>query len=189
MEIRALRPTDLPDWLTFFDGPAWTDNPDWSPCYCRSYLIADPEQWDTACDRGLNRDSMCAAIRNGEVDGMLARLDGDVVGWIHMGPATRFNHAARFHDRADDAPDVAGIVCLLVAARMRRQGVATALLRGAIETLRERGFRRVRAWPLTEEEEDTAASLFHGPRALYLSEGFVPVGERGHLTVMERALA
>ena len=189
MDIRALRPADLEDWLAFFDGPAWTDNPEWSSCYCRAYLIADPEQWDAACDTGLNREPMCAGIRNGAVDGMLARVNGDVVGWLHMGPAARFNFAARFHDRAEDAPDVAGIVCLLVAARMRRQGVATALLRGAIETLRDRGFRRVRAWPRTEESDETEMSLFHGPRALYLSEGFNPVGERGHLTVMERALA
>ena len=87
------------------------------------------------------------------------------------------------------ASSVAEIVCLLVAPPMRRQGVATALLRGAIDALRNRGFRRVRAWPRTDESDPAAMSLFHGPRALYLSEGFVPVGERGHLTVMERPLA
>jgi GNAT superfamily N-acetyltransferase len=189
MDVRALRPTDLEDWLAFFDGPAFRDNPEWSPCYCRSFVIENPDAWDAACDGGLNRAPMCVAIEKGAVDGMLARVDGRVVGWIHMGPVTRFNFSSRFHDRADDEPDVAGIVCLLVAKPMRRRGVATALLRGAIETLRDRGFRRVRAWPRTDESHDGEMDLFHGPRALYLSEGFVPKGERGHLTVMERPLA
>jgi GNAT superfamily N-acetyltransferase len=189
MDVRALRPTDLGDWLAFFDGPAFRDNPDWSSCYCRAYLIEDPEEWDGACAAGLNRAPMCAAIERGAVDGMLARVDGNVVGWIHMGPVTRFNFAARFHDRPDEEPDVAGIVCLLVAAPMRRRGVGQALLRGAIETLRDRGYRHVRAWPRTDESDTADMSLFHGPRALYLSEGFVPVRERGHLTVVERPLA
>jgi GNAT superfamily N-acetyltransferase len=189
MDIRPLRPTDLPDWLAFFDGPAFRDNREWSSCYCRSYLIENPEAWDAACDAGLNRAPMCAAIEKGAVDGMLARVDGAAVGWIHMGPASRFNFAARFHDREEEEPDVAGIVCLLVAKTMRRSGVARALLRGAIETLRDRGFRRVRAWPRTDESHDGEMELFHGPQALYLSEGFVPLRERGHLTVMERPLA
>jgi GNAT superfamily N-acetyltransferase len=189
MDVRALRPTDLKDWLAFFDGPAFRDNHEWSTCYCRSYLIENPEGWDDACEGGGNRAPMCAAIEAGAVDGMLARVDGEVVGWIHMGPVTRFNFAARFHDRPDDETDVAGIVCLIVAKPMRRRGVATALLRGAIETLRDRGFRRVRAWPRTDESHDGEAELFHGPRALYVSEGFVPIRERGHLTVMERPLA
>ncbi len=61
-----------------------------------------------------------------------------------------------------------------------------ALLRAAIDELGGRGFRRVRAWPRTDESESAEMSLFHGPRALYLSEGFAPVRERGHLTVMEK---
>ena len=189
MDVRALRPTDLQDWLAFFDGPAFRDNHEWSTCYCRSFVIENPDSWDAACEGGLNRTPMCAAIEKGGIDGMLARVDGAVVGWIHMGPVTRFNFRARFHDRADDEPGVAGIVCLLVAKPMRRRGVAKALLRGAIETLRDRGFRRVRAWPRTDESHDGEMELFHGPRALYLSEGFVPIRERGHLTVMERPLA
>ena len=189
MDVRPLRPTDLKDWLAFFDGPAFHDNPEWSTCYCRCFVIDNPDQWDAACESRLNRAPMCAAIEKGAVDGMLARVDGAVVGWIHMGPVTRFNFATRFHDGADDETDVAGIVCLIVAKPMRRRGVATALLRGAIETLRERGFRRVRAWPRTDESQDGEMDLFHGPRALYLSEGFVEIRERAHLTVMERPLA
>jgi GNAT superfamily N-acetyltransferase len=189
MDIRALGPGDLDDWLAFFDGPAWSDNPEWSQCYCRAYLIPDPDAtWDAACDAGANREPMCAAIRNGKVDGMLARVDGKVVGWLHVGPVTRFNYAARFHDTADREPDVGAIVCLLVSAPVRGHGIARALLRAALDALRDRGFRRVRAWPRTDESEGSAMSLFHGPRALYLSEGFEPVGPRGHLTVMERAL-
>jgi ribosomal protein S18 acetylase RimI-like enzyme len=189
MHVQALRPADLSDWLAFFDGPGFADNPDWSSCYCRAFLVPDPAGWDDACASGANRAPMCDAVREGRVDGFLARDGGAVVGWIHTGPVTRFNLATRLRDAADREPDVAAIACLLVARAARRRGVARALVHAAVVALGDAGFARVRAWPRTDETDAADSTLFHGPRALYLAEGFVPVGERGHLTVMERRLA
>jgi ribosomal protein S18 acetylase RimI-like enzyme len=179
LEVRALVPSDLSDWLTFFDGAAFADNQEWSLCYCRAYLFRG-EDWDAACKAGENRAPMCEAIAAGQVDGMLAWMDGRVVGWLHMGPKSRFPPLAT------EEEGVAAIVCLIVAADVRRRGVARALLRGALDTLQQRGCRSVEAWPRQEEVDAPAMELFHGPRALYLAEGFVPVGQRRHLTVMRR---
>lgn len=37
IEIKALAPELLDDYLAFFDSVAFTDNPDWSGCYCCFY--------------------------------------------------------------------------------------------------------------------------------------------------------
>ncbi len=38
MDIRELTPALAGDYLAFFDGDAFADNPDWASCYCRFFL-------------------------------------------------------------------------------------------------------------------------------------------------------
>src|SRR5689334_20808635 len=37
VEIHALSPERLADFLAFFDGEAFSDNPAWSSCYCQCF--------------------------------------------------------------------------------------------------------------------------------------------------------
>jgi hypothetical protein len=37
VQVRALTPEFLPDFLKFFDGTAFSDNPGWSSCYCQCF--------------------------------------------------------------------------------------------------------------------------------------------------------
>jgi GNAT superfamily N-acetyltransferase len=186
MDLRPLEPKDLADWLAYFDGPAFADNKEWGGCYCRAYLFAG-EGWDEACATRANREVMCGAVGRGEVDGILARDDGRVIGWIHMGPRARFTRGG-LGSQSDAPSDLAAIVCLLVEASYRRKGVARALLQAACRTLGERGFSAVEAWPRSDETNLGTGELFHGPMALYASEGFTPVGSNEWITVMRRAL-
>lgn len=74
-DIRALTPGLLTDWLAFFDGDAFADNPGWGACYCRCYLFGNRgmDAWDAACASPVeNRAAMIERIRAGTVDGLLA---------------------------------------------------------------------------------------------------------------------
>jgi GNAT superfamily N-acetyltransferase len=199
LSFDALRPELLDDWLAFFDGPAFADHPEWRGCYCRCFLFGaapDPvAAWERACASGENRSVMAERITAGQVDGLLARRDGEVLGWLHFGPVARFCSMMGTTFKSTPAedggrvgrPDQAAIACFLVAAPARRSGVARAMLREALDELRRRGFRSVVAWGATQDEE-SAGELFTGPIALYLSEGFEIVqGGRKRPTVL-RAL-
>lgn len=179
IDIRPLTPDQADDWLDFFDRRAFADNPAWGGCYCRIYLLGpgDDDAWDAACASGENRDVMAAAIRAGEVDGLLAREDGEIVGWTHFGPTSRFHPPGGPLAPADAG--VASIVCFVVAHTHRRRGVARAMLDRALDELADRGFTAVDARPLASDEHE-AMELFTGPRGLYEAAGFevVEQGER-----------
>jgi len=179
--IVPLEPRRADDWLAFFDGPAFADNPEWSRCYCRCFLFGGGgfERWDAACaNEGENRGVMAERVRAGTVDGLLAYREGRVVGWLHFGPTDRFHTPIDILRPVEDG--VASIVCFVVAPEARRSGVARALLREACAELGRRGFTAVDGRPAVSAEGDMHE--FMGPLGLYLSEGFVlaETGEKRH---------
>jgi ribosomal protein S18 acetylase RimI-like enzyme len=188
ISIEALRPDLVDDWLAFFDGPAFADNPEWGGCYCRCFLFGAQgyPAWDAACADRRNRATMIAEIRGGRVDGLLARRGGEVVGWLHLGPADRFCTPAGPLPEAE--PEQAAIVCFVIDVRHRRTGVARALLRAACADLARRGFASVMARAAVGADVP-ASEQFTGPLALYLSEGFEVAGEPTHRVRVVRRLA
>jgi GNAT superfamily N-acetyltransferase len=180
LTFEPLRPELLTEWLAFFEGPAFADNPEWGTCYCRVWVFGaaeNPEQaWERACGSRENRPAMIAKVSAGEIDGLLARRAGEIVGWLHFGPASRFHSpwGTAFPPAPGTEADAhrdAAIVCFLVAATARRSGVARGMLRAALDELRARGFTSVSARAAGEACEGDGEQ-FTGPLALYLSEGF-----------------
>ena len=87
LEIRALTPELLDDYLYFMEHDAFGGNPDWEGCYCREghwarrAAAADetrPASRTGGADRG--------AIAAGDHTGLLAYEGGKVVGWCHAEP-------------------------------------------------------------------------------------------------------
>ena len=201
IRTQILTPDHLAPWLAFFDGPAFADNPEWGGCYCRCFLMGvAPEPagaealWDSACATGENRAAMAAEIAAGNVDGVLAFSGDTVVGWLHMGPVARFcaawgpSFASAPGDRQPvAAADQAALVCFLVAAEHRRQGVGTAMLRAALHTLAQRGFRSVVA-KAAGDAEGSAAHQFTGPLALFEAHDFQVIRAHPHRPLVWRAL-
>lgn len=201
LSIQVFTPQHLAPWLAFFDGPAFADNPEWGGCYCRCFLMgAAPEPsraeavWDAACATGENRAAMAERIAQGQVDGVLAMSGHAAVGWLHMGPVRRFcaSWGPSFGSAPGDlqpvaAEDQAALVCFLVSAEHRRQGVGAGMLRCALDTLAQRGFRSVVA-KAASNPEGSAAEQFTGPLALFLAHGFQIVRPHPHRPLVWRAL-
>lgn len=168
IQIRPLAPERLADFLAFFDGEAFADNPQWASCYCQCFLV-DHRRFSWK-DRtaAQNRADACLKIGAGRMQGCLAYLDGKVVGWCNAGP---WSLMTALHDEPDPDADTLGeITCFVVAAPYRRRGVATALLAAACDGLREQGLAVVEAYARTDEA--SAAANHHGPLAMYLAAGF-----------------
>ena len=76
----------LADFLAFFDGDAFSDNPEWSSCYCQCYY-EDPTtvEWG-ARTAAQNRACASARIADGLMSGHLAYRQERVVGWCSAAP-------------------------------------------------------------------------------------------------------
>ena len=168
VEVRAVTSEELADFLRFFDGTAFSDNPKWSSCYCQCfYEDHSVVKW---ADRtaAQNRAMACERIQAGLMQGYLAYVDGSPVGWCNAAPRTLLH--ALDDEPIPDAAQVGAIVCFLVEPSHRGRGVAKRLLEAACEGLRKQGLRIAEGNPRNEATSN--AENHFGPLSLYLSAGF-----------------
>jgi hypothetical protein len=86
VQVRALTPDLLTDFLKFFEGTAFSDNPKWSFCYCQCFY-EDHRVVKWSERTGVeNRARACERIDGGPMQGYLAYLDGTAVGWCEAAP-------------------------------------------------------------------------------------------------------
>jgi GNAT superfamily N-acetyltransferase len=169
-------------------------------CYCRYWHFAgNHREWLARCahEPEQNRDELQAALAVGsdEASGVVA-LDADdqLVGWLKLAPATRLD---KLYDQrlykglpcfARDSAGVWTVGCLFVREDVRRRGVATALLGGAIALARARGAHSIEAFPRSDTDVADAA-LMMGPLALFRAAGFGVVHDFTPYPVLRLTLA
>jgi GNAT superfamily N-acetyltransferase len=101
------------------------------------------------------------------------------VGWVTLGPRAHFAKLARSPVmRPVDARPVWSIVCFVVPAEHRHQGVATALLQGAIDHARKRGVELLEAYPVDKRVPARDEWMWHGAMSMYARAGFGEVARR-----------
>ena len=158
----------LPDFLKFFDGTAFSDNPKWSSCYCQCFYEDHAVVKWSARTASQNRARACERIQASQMQGYLGYVDGSPVGWCNAAPR-KLLHA--LHDEPiPDAEQVGAIICFLVEPTHRGRGVARQLLEAACDGLRQQGLRVAEGNPRTESA--SATENHFGPLSLYLSAGF-----------------
>lgn len=168
IEIHPLSPARLADFLRFFDGEAFGDNPGWSFCYCQCFYEDHSRVVWKDRTAVQNRALACERAADGRMQGHLAYADGQVAGWCNAAPR-RLVHALDDEPVAD-ADQVGSIVCFLVAPPYRGRGVSKALLAAACEGLRAQGLRIAEAYP--RPNASTPAENHFGPLPMYLAAGF-----------------
>jgi GNAT superfamily N-acetyltransferase len=101
---------------------------------------------------GARRDALRRQLDGAPPPGMLAYLDGEVVGWCGFGPRPSLPRLVRSRTipAIDDKP-VWSILCFNVRVGYRRQGVAAALLDGVVDCARRSGAPGVEAYPIDPE--------------------------------------
>ena len=168
VQVRTLSPELLPDFLKFFDGSAFSDNPKWASCYCQCFYedhsVVKWSERTAPQNRALARER----IQKHLMQGYLAYSEGSPVGWGSAAPRHLFH--ALDDEPTPDAEVVGAIICFLVEPSHRGRGVARQLLEAACDGLREQGLRIAEANPRTASI--SAADNHFGPLSLYLSAGF-----------------
>jgi len=127
-----------------------------------------------------NRRAMRAIVDERRVPGLLAYVDGEPVGWCSLAPREEFARIERSRTlaRVDDAP-VWSVVCFFIHRDHCGEGVASALLRAAIDHAAARGARILEAYAVDPEHRKiTNSEAYTGPVPLFRAAGFREVARR-----------
>ncbi len=196
ISIRHLKPELLEDFLRFFDKEAFSDFPDWSGCYCGFYETpAEETSWDAGPDAAAtHRKEKADRIRAGKSTGLLAYVDGRVVGWCNAQTRANFPNMRRYSVVIDDPTEPVGsIMCFLVAPGFRSKGVCTSLLNSACDVFRSEGLVVAEGYPTTaarnpNSETPWAEANYKGPLGVYLKNGFTIHKQLERFAIVRRSL-
>jgi len=176
--IRPVTPERWPDLEAVFNAKGCSiARGCWCMCYRRSGA-------GTPLPRGMtrakaNRADLRALVDSGRPPGLIAYRDRAPVGWISLGPREDFAKLERspVMKPVDDKP-VWSVICFVVPSEHRRQGVAHALLRGAIDYAREQGATLLEAYPVDKAGRSSDENMWFGSKSMYDRAGFKEVARR-----------
>jgi GNAT superfamily N-acetyltransferase len=118
-------------------------------------------------------------VESGAVPGLLAFLADEPVGWIAVEPRSAYSKLAhsRILKPVDEA-NVWSVTCFFVAKQARRQGLTVALLKAAVNYVREQGGMIVEGYPVDAKKDMPAPFVYTGVAAAFQQAGFVEVARR-----------
>lgn len=163
ISIKALTPNLLKDYLYFFDNMIFTENPEWSSCYCFSYhFTGTKEQWN----REENRAAIIKMVNESKMTGYLAFYKSKPIGWCNVNDRSNYQHLLKYFDFIDNPKDkVCSIVCFLIQPDFRRQGIAQKFLRRIYDDYSQKDYDYIEAYP--RKGELSCERHYKGPFKLY----------------------
>lgn len=126
-----------------------------------------------------NKQAMRQLVEAGVVPGILAYRGSEPVAWCSVAPREQYGslERSRVLKRLDDQP-VWSIVCFYIPRRHQGRGLMRALIRAAVEHVRQQGGKLVEAYPtLPRGRKLPEVSSFMGIPAAFEREGFVQVAQ------------
>jgi GNAT superfamily N-acetyltransferase len=149
-------------------------------CWCMYYRESGrPEHPPGTTLAQARKARMRARVEAGPPPGLLAYRGRTPVGWVTLGPREDFAKLGRSPVmKPVDAKPAWSVVCFVVPPAYRHQGVATALLHGAVAYARKCGATLLEAYPIDKAKRGADDWLWHGAKSMYDKAGFVEVARR-----------
>ncbi|MGY1650736.1 GNAT family N-acetyltransferase [Geodermatophilus sp. SYSU D01119] len=174
MSIEVLPATaDRFDDVATMLGPK---NPDSNVCWCLSHRV------DSRTNRELvgpaRREYVRELTTRPVAPGVLAYDGGEVVGWAAVAPRAELPfERSRKIPHVDDLP-VWSLWCVRVRPGHRGQGIAHALLRGAVDYAASQGAPAVEGYPADSGDQRVDTTMaFVGTRRLFEAAGFTKAAD------------
>ena len=115
-------------------------------------------------------------IDAGTVTGLLAYMNGEVVGWVAVEPRNAYDKLAHSRVlRPIDDQDVWSVTCFYVARKHRRKGITVSLLKATVEHVRGQGGKIVEGYPVDTHKDMPAPFVYTGTASAYQQAGFKEV--------------
>jgi ribosomal protein S18 acetylase RimI-like enzyme len=178
LTIAPLTPERWPDLEAIFNARGCSvARGCWCMAYRQSGAQAAPPAGTTRAAR--NKAQLKALVEAGRPPGLIG-YDGKVpVGWVSLGPRPDYAKLARSPVmKPVDGQPVWSVICFVVPSEYRGQGVARALLAGAIAYAKKHGARLVEAYPVDKPERSHDDFMWFGAKAMYDQAGFTEVARR-----------
>ncbi len=174
LRVRPLTRADWPQIERLF-GPRGACG----GCWCMHWRVRGAKAW--LARMGVpNRRAFRRLVEGGGAQGVLAFAESEPVGWCAVGPKSDLEKLAAsrvLETRGGERPWA--VSCFYIPAAWRGRGVATALLRGAVDLARERGAELLEGYPVPPRKRLVpAAFAWTGVPALFERTRFKPLANR-----------
>jgi GNAT superfamily N-acetyltransferase len=178
LTVRPLTPERWADWEAVFGAPGCSVA---RGCACMYYRLSGspPATPKGATRPEVNRRSFKALVDGGAFTGLIGYRGDEPVGWISVAPREQYAKLQRSPVmKPVDAQPVWSIVCFVVPSAHRGQGVARALLEGAVAYGRRHGWQLLEAYPVDKPGPRSDDSMWFGARSMFDAAGFEEVACR-----------
>ena len=127
----------------------------------------------------VNRTHLKKLVEAGRPPGLIGYRGKVPVGWVSIGPREEYAKLARspVMKPVDDQP-VWSIICFVVPTEYRCQGVAQALLAGAVTYAKNHGAKLFEAYPVDKPARSKDDFMWFGAKSMYDKAGFSEVARR-----------
>jgi len=178
LTIRPLTPARWCDFETIFNAKGCSVA---RGCGCMFYRRSGrrppPPRGRTVAE--ANRLDLKALVDAGEFTGLIAYRGRTPVGWVSLGPREAYARLRRSPVmKPVDDQAVWSVICFVVPAEFRNQGVARALLDGAIAFARRRRIKLLEAYPVDKRGRANDDSMWFGAKSMFDAAGFEEVARR-----------
>ena len=150
-------------------------------CWCMAYRLSGsqalPPPGTTRAE--ANRTQLKRLVETGRPPGLIGYRGKVPVGWISIGPREEYARLARspVMKPVDNQP-VWSVICFVVPAQYRGQGVARALLAGAVAYARKHGAKLIEAYPVDRPSRSKDDFMWFGAKSMFDKAGFSEVARR-----------
>ena len=169
--VQPLTPARWKDFETIFNARGCSVA---RGCWCMYYRRSG--RGESAVKR---KAQMRRLARADPPAGLIGYRDKLPVGWISLGPREHYAKLERSPVmKKVDEERVWSIVCFVVPSEHRGQGVAAALLRGAIAYAKKRGVAVLEAYPVDKAKRSQDDFMWFGAKSMYDAAGFEEVARR-----------
>jgi len=149
-------------------------------CWCMYYRHSGEPPVPAGMTRAeANRAAFKALVDAGQPVGLIGYRGTTPIGWVSLGPREDFEKLKRspVMKPVDDQP-VWSIICFVIPAEHRGQGVASALLKGAVAWAKAQGVTLLEAYPMDKSDRAADDSMWFGAKSMYDRAGFEEVARR-----------
>ena len=175
--IRPLTPERWPDLEAIFTAKGCSIA---KMCWCMCYRHSGKRELPKGMTHSkANRAELKAITDSGTPPGLIAYRGKTPVGWISLGPREDFKRLEKssIMKPVDDKPTWS-VICFVVPAEYRGQGVAHALLEGGIAYAKKHGAKLLEGYPVDKKGPQNDVNLWFGTKGMFDQAGFEVIARR-----------